>query len=93
MTIRHFLLGFDKATGAVHEEWAIPTVCEAAVARILRAGANRLAEIDPRELTPRQAESIGKVIRQQIDAGTHDYFIQAFIEAPIAAARQSEAAE
>lgn len=93
MTIRHFLLGFDKATGALSQEWPIPPRCEAAVARIIQVGADRLDAVDPCELTRRQAERVGTAIGQRIEARTHDYFVQAFDEPGVAAARQSAAAE
>jgi hypothetical protein len=93
MTNRHYLLGFDKETGVVRQEWLISSACEDAVARILRMGTARLAMIDPRALTARQAERVGAAIGQRIDPGLHDYFVQAFDEAPATAARQPEAAE
>lgn len=80
MTMRHYLLGFDKATGAPSQEWPIPRRCEAEVARIIRAGAERLAAVDPRKLTPRQVERVGTAIGQQIEAKTRDYFVQTFDE-------------
>lgn len=93
MTMRHYLLGFDKLTGAVHQEWPIPSDCEPAVGRILRADASRLAVVDPRALTTGQAARVGTAIGQHIEAGTLDYFVQAFDEAPVAAARRPVAAE
>ena len=66
----------------------MPLRCEAAVARIIQAGADRLAAVDPRELTARQAERVGTAIGQRIEAGTHDYFVQAFDEPGVAADRQ-----
>jgi hypothetical protein len=93
MTMRHYLLGFDKATGTLSQEWPIPPRCEAEVARIIRIGAGRLAAVDPRELTPRQAVRVGTAIGQRIEAGTHDYFVQAFDEPGVVAARQPAAAE
>jgi hypothetical protein len=93
MTNHHYLLGFDKTTGAVRQEWVIPSACEDAVAQVLRMRTARLAAIDPRELTGRQAERVGAAIGQRIDPESHDYFVQALAEAPAAAARQPEAAE
>lgn len=93
MTNRHYLLGFDKKTGAVRQEWLIPPACEATVARILRMGTTRLAVIDPHELTARQAQQVGVAIGQRIEPRSHDYFVQTFAEAPAVAARQPEAAE
>jgi hypothetical protein len=93
MTIRRYLLGFDKATGAVHHEWRIPSDCEPTLARVLRVDANRLAVVDPRALTSRQAVQVGAAIGQRIDSETHDYFIQAFEEAGVAAVHRHEAAE
>jgi hypothetical protein len=92
MTNRHYLLGFNKKTGAVRQEWPIPPVCEDTVVHILRVGTTRLAVIDPRELTVRQAERVGAAIGQRIEPGSHDYFVQAFAERPAAAVRQPEAA-
>ena len=93
MTIRHYLLGFDKATGALRQEWPIPPGCEPAVAHILRDNADRLAAIAPRELTPRRAERVGAAIRHRIDPGAYDYFVQAFDESSKVTARQPAAAE
>ncbi len=93
MAIRHYLLGFDKATGAVHHEWRIPSHCESALARVLRVDANRLAVVDPRALTPRQAVQVGAAIGQRIDYETNDYFVQAFEEAGAASVHRHEAAE
>lgn len=93
MTIHHYLLGFDKVTGAVRQEGPIPPDCESAVARILRSDANRLAFVDPRALTPRQAARVGTAIGQRIEAESLDYFVQAFEEAAVAAAHRPEAAE
>lgn len=93
MTMRHYLLGFDNVTGAVRQEWPIPPDCEPAVAGILRAGAKRLAAVDSRALTPQQATRVGAAIGQRIEAGTLDYFVQAFDEAAVAAAHRPEAAE
>ena len=78
--VRHYLLGFDKVAGTVHQEWPIPPDCEPAVAGILRADANRLAVVDPRALTLRQATRVGTAIGQRIEVGTLDYFVQAFDE-------------
>jgi hypothetical protein len=52
-----------------------------------------LAVVDPRALTPRQAVQVGAAIGQRIDSETHDYFIQAFEEAGVAAVHRHEAAE
>jgi hypothetical protein len=93
MTMRHYLLGFDKVTSVVRQEWPIPPDCEPSVARILRADSGRLAVVDPRALTPRQAARIGTAIGQRIEAETLDYFVQAFDEAAVAAAHRPEAAE
>jgi hypothetical protein len=93
MTMRHYLLGFDKASGLVRQEWRIPPDCEPAVAHILRVDADRLAVVDPRALTPRQAMRVGMAIGQRVEAGTHDYFVQAFDDAVVAAAHHPEAAE
>lgn len=86
MTNRHDLLGFGKETGAVRQQWLIPSASEDAVAHILRMGTTPLAMIDPRELTAQQAERVGAAIGQRIDPVAHDYFMQAFDEAPATAA-------
>lgn len=93
MTIRHYLLGFDKDSGAVRQEWAIPAAYEPDVARILRLGAARLAMVDPRALTRLQAERVAETIWRRIDTDAHDYFVQAFDETPALTARQRAAAE
>lgn len=86
MTNRHDLLGFGKETGAVRQQWLIPSASEDAVAHILRMGTTPLAMIDPRELTAQQAERISAAIGQRIDPVSHYYFVQAFDEAPATAA-------
>jgi hypothetical protein len=92
MTFRHYLLGFDKTSGALRGEWQIPADCEPAVADILEAGTQLLAAADPSELTSQQAQGIAALVGQRIDEQALDYFIQTFNEAPAVAMRHDAAA-
>ncbi len=85
MTVRHYLMGYDKAGSALAVEYPIKPEHLDLVRPIIAPDPDDPDLIDPVALAPHQVEAIAEITGRRLDGGAYDFFLQAFDEAsPIA---------
>lgn len=81
MTVRHYLLGYDKANGSLRIEVAVPPARMAAIRRLLPLYADDPDALDPYELSAGDAYHIAVLAGRDVHEYSYDFFLQAFEEA------------
>jgi hypothetical protein len=80
MSVRHYLLGFDKDGPQLRVEFPIRLDQVEAVKRAIVLYPDDPDAVDPYELAPAQAERIGAIIGRKISGDAYAFFLQAFDE-------------
>ncbi len=85
MTIRHYLIGYDKADGNPRIEIAVPADRMDAVRRMLPLCSDDPDALDPYELSPGDVRHIASWAGRDVNERAYDFFLQAFEDAVPAA--------
>jgi hypothetical protein len=81
MTIRHYLMGYDKAGSALAVEFPVKLEHLVLIRSIVSPDPSDPDLIDPIALASHQAEAIAEITGRRLNGGAYDFFLQAFEEA------------